>query len=280
MLFLALSLALALTEFQTAFAYLRDIGRGPMRDLSDYECRICSMDESELVLLGRLLSIEDAVPAPGASELDMRRPMGPGVRRILRVEPIEFIKGGIDGDEIEVLDVRYPAEMREYVSYKTGQDHWPEVERSAGVDTLGVILFLKNYRSEWMPLQRCRNDGYAVVAQRRWKATVDGLRKDLAATSLDSLVAKSDMVAIVARAGSDSLVRAMTIRTMRGTPPAAALLIRTPDGIPPKGLALLRLVGEGLWECVPFHRLGLEINEENLRQLEDAIQRSDAASPR
>jgi len=144
---------------------------------------------SQVVLLGRVM-------APMASP-DTLHQIGDMVIYALRVriEPIEYLKGGLEGD---IIDARYRFGGLSHRNPAT-------VTLLAGVDTLGAIFFLRQEEHEWWlasiqpaypghgrpsdssKLEREMYEGFVTVSQRKWIETLDQVRAWIQETPLDSL---------------------------------------------------------------------------------------------
>jgi hypothetical protein len=153
--------------------------------LSEKELWQLAVRSSQVVLLGRIMA--PLAPADtlhyvaDGNVIEMPEPV---FALPIRIEPIEFLKGGLDGDIVEAryrfggLSRRNPA----------------TVTALAGVDTLGAIFFLKQEDHEWWlvsiqpphpkegyssyspRLEREMYEGMVILSQRNWTETLERVR--------------------------------------------------------------------------------------------------------
>ena len=199
-----------------------------------------AVDESDVVLLARVRIVApDTFPAPG------------GRRRPASLEPIEWLKGGLDGESIDVFgeegDGSAPVDSA-----------WRAL---AGVDTLGALVLLRRDGADWL----LRRDviagfpgGFRPVGQSRFRTVRDSVRRANEGLVIDSLLARADLVVFAGPADSAAAraARVTVERTLAGSVPREPLVLRLPAGAGPpgRGVWVLRDVG-GAYEPVPFHRV-------------------------
>ena len=120
------------------------------------------VERSELVLLARVLAV-DALARPDTLDASGGR------LRAAHLEPIAWLKGGLDGDPIEVY-------MRE--GGETRRDDPPAWRALAGVDTLGALVALERHGVDWV-LRADRRAGmpagFLRVRQREFRAVRDAV---------------------------------------------------------------------------------------------------------
>ena len=157
--------------------------------LSEKELWQLAVRSSQVVLLGRImapLAPPDTVHQFGDMVIYALR---------VRIEPIEYLKRGLDGD---IIDARYRFGGLSRRNPAT-------VTSLAGVDTLGAIFFLKQEEHEWWlvsiqpahptngkpgespALEREMYEGLVTLSQRKWTETLDQVRAWIKEMPADSL---------------------------------------------------------------------------------------------
>ena len=197
-----------------------------------------AVDESDVVVLARVsLVAEDTFPA-GASR---RRPAG--------LEPVAWLKGGLDAETLDVFTDE--AEEADLAGWQA----------LVGVDTLGAVVLLRRDGADWIlrgdPLAGLAG-GFRAVTQSHFLAVRDSVSAIVEGLVLDSLLARADLVFVggpadtaAARAGVVTVERMLAGRAPRGP-----LTVRTATGAPPIGHGIMALcdTGHGVYEPVPFLR--------------------------
>jgi len=163
--------------------------------LSTKELWQLAFKSSDVAMLGRVM----APISPPDTSLALGGAGARGFSTVhVRLEPVEYLKGALDGDLIEV-------------TYSYGElglnSPWP-VQHIAGVDSIGAILFLKRAGTGWelakiwthIPtngkrssdpaLERELQDGLVALPQRRWYETTEQVRAWISEMPPDSSRAK------------------------------------------------------------------------------------------
>jgi len=150
---------------------------------------ISRLDENkspQVVGLVRVLSVDSVAldnavfmdPPKDSVAAELRRNFPQPSRRMSRLEVVEWLRGGLDGDEIEVgvlegglFDERDQALGRD----RRGAQAMFEL---AGVDTMGAIVFLRKLGRGWVfdrGISESFLDGFRPVPQRAFKAYRDSV---------------------------------------------------------------------------------------------------------
>jgi hypothetical protein len=166
---------------------------------------------------------------------------------------LEYLKGGLEGDRIEV---RIPDPFSEH-----GRDSSrTPTTRLAGEDTWAVVLFLWSSKGAWYAGDGSEGGIEPIRAhQSRWKAVADSLRHTIDGMSLDSTLARADVVAIAHRETKKPSSKQITLTldtVLAGRPKGKQLELRTWYGSFPQGqhLVCLRRAKDGIYEPIPFAR--------------------------
>lgn len=153
--------------------------------LSTSELWQLAAERGDVILVGRILApVSKPVTVPDSAATDSL-PRLPVQVVTVRIEPMEYLQGGLEGDELEAnyrfgaLLGRHPASLLESI---------------AGVDTMTAIICLKRVDESWeflhlvpdMPTREPRSsdealeaqlrDGFVPVSQRHLKQTVEPVR--------------------------------------------------------------------------------------------------------
>jgi hypothetical protein len=151
---------------------------------------ITRLDENKsphVVGLVRVLSV-DSVALDNAAFMDtpkdsvvaeLRRGLPQPRRRLSRLEVVEWLRRGLDGDEIEVgmlegglFDERYQSLGRDRRGARA------RMFELAGVDTMGALVFLSKLGHGWVfdrGISESFLDGFRPVPQREFKAYRDSV---------------------------------------------------------------------------------------------------------
>jgi len=198
-----LLLTLLICTAGTANADL-EVGDPRGHTLSTKELRQLAVRSSEVVLLGRIMVPMAPVDTlPDTIRIDGRLthlPLPVYVARI-QIEPIEYLKGGLEGD---IIDARYRFGGE-------GPFTALAVSSLAGIDTVGAVFFLKQSGHEWwlakitprLPpndgrsenpvLEQEMREGLVPLPQRKWTDTLDQVRAWIQEMPPDSLKARRSL---------------------------------------------------------------------------------------
>ena len=145
----------------------------PPHTLTDYVTLLERASVTQIVGLVRVLSVDslahiDTTMAPMDSMSPMRR-------RTSRLEVVEWLRGGLDGEIIEVT-------TREGGYDPPAPASWHDL---AGIDTMGAVVLLRRHKHGW-ELARLSfasiPEGFRPVPQREFKAYSDSARRGREAT--------------------------------------------------------------------------------------------------
>jgi hypothetical protein len=185
---------------------------------------------SDVIMLARVLRV-DSLPDSVVAKVVL--------------EPEEYVKGGLDGDQIETWVYAGTPDERALHGVLRGL---------AGVDTVGVIAFLSRDEKGW----RIRGfgadvfpAGALVLRQREWASLLTRLRIVRDDLTLDRVLARATCVVEIAPAGEPGAYRVLD--RLQGSAPEivkirAAVL---PGRTWPRVVALVR-VQPTLYEPVPY----------------------------
>ncbi len=211
----------------------------PTRPLDGIEAYEALVDDSQLLLIARVIRVDSTtVPVPEFPELTRRRCL---------LEPVEWLHGGLDGDEVEVFFVdKGISDVRHFRS-------WPSL---AGIDSLGVLVRLHRIGSDWTVMPWFR-----ILPQRSIKAVRDSIVHARERTGIDSLAARADLIVVVAdsthivkRAKLDSGV-VRVVRRLKGEDSSPQISIRPWQQFrcAAREVVFLKRIGPALYEPLPFH---------------------------
>jgi hypothetical protein len=186
----------------------------------------------------------------------------------LEIEPIEYFKGGLDGDLVEVRIY-----SREVMSQREYDRIFQPYLRLAGKPSSAAVFFLHSYEGAWL-LQPTVYHGLELAAiqapQSKWKSLSDSLEKIIGNAGLDSTLRRADLVAIahfdVERAkkgqGAKGTVPLILDDTLAGKG-SRSVRVRTLYGGFPEGqhLVCLKRGRDGIYEPIPFTRTVLSVEE-------------------
>jgi hypothetical protein len=230
----------------------------PSRPLDGTEVYEKLVDESDLLLIARLVHVDatataQPLPGPGASSDPSDLPS----RRRSILEPVAWLRGGIDGDRIEVirleggLDVEMPPR--------------PAWSSAAGVDSLGVLVRLKRLGTDWQVPKWDREimaHGFRVLPQRTFLAVRDSVLHARDRLDIDSLTARADLIIVTADSVEVRIGKMVTpgrvnvARVIKGTLNATTLALQPWRSFHCEAGAVLflRSIGTGHYEPLPMHR--------------------------
>jgi len=145
----------------------------PPESLTRLITRLDETKSPQLVALVRVVSV-DSVALDNAYYVDPPKDSGavllPARRRLSRLEVLEWLRGGLDGEEIEVGMVEG--------GFLDQDGAPPSLFPLAGVDTMGAIVFLRKQGHGWVydrGISGSFADGFRPVPQRAFKAYRDSV---------------------------------------------------------------------------------------------------------
>lgn len=234
----------------------------PSRPLDGTEAYEKLVDESDLLLIARLIHVDAPATAqprldPGASSNPSDLPIPAPSRRRSILEPVVWLRGGLDGDQIEVIRLEGGLDMETPPS--------PAWSSAAGVDSLGVLVRLKRLGTGWQVPKWDREimaHGFRVLPQHTFLAVRDSVLHARDRLDIDSLTARADLIIVTAdsvevRIGKTVIPgRVNVARVIKGTLSATTLAL-----VPwrsfhcePGAVLFLRSIGTGHYEPLPMHR--------------------------
>ena len=227
----------------------------PSRPVTPREILIYHVDFDHIVVFARLLRSE-----PWND--------GNGVGWKFELEPITYLKGGLDGDRLEV---RYHS--REVAS----QAEYDRITRPfldlVGKETTAGVFFLRRNEGAWdvdPTIQGGLEQPLLRAPQSHWKALTDSVAAIIQDASLDSTLRRADLVAIVhydpqqprTQGAAKKTVPLVLDQTLAGSAPHS-IRLRTLWGEFPDGqhLVCMKKGRDGIYEPLPFTRTVLSKEE-------------------
>lgn len=210
------------------------------------------VDESTMLLIARVLFVDStATPieqSRSANAADLReRPIKAfGHARRVMLEPVEWLRGGLDGETIEVISRETP-----------GMGRSVHLAWIASADTLGVLVRLQRWGQDWAIVDPLR-----AIPQRSFRAVRDSALQARRGMGIDSLTARADLILVT----RDSLVlrgnerekhgQVRAMRTLKGVlaGPTVDLRVWRSFRCMPGDVLFLHAAGGGEYETIPFHR--------------------------
>ncbi len=244
------------------------------RSLTPRERVEYAVESSSLVALARVISM-----APDSTHGTSR----PGW--VLQLEPLQFLKGGIEGDRIDAFLERDTPNASNYLSLVGKPNH-------------AAFVFLVREQNNWTLHGRDHPQlSFAAdtIPQRRWAAAEDSMRRIVEGLSLDSTLARADFVGFVHvnrhHPDPDSAMVVLKVDSrLDGGSKIDSLWYRVtiPGGLP-AGQSLVCLIrrNDGVYESYPAARTTLAdvregkrtrgITDQRLAEVKDALARIEAA---
>jgi len=241
----------------------------PSRPLSAMERHERLLEASQVVVLARVIAVDSIRPAD-SSEVQTRMRTNDRLRRVT-LEPVEWLRGGLDGERIEIDSI---VESGLYGPPRVAPFDWKSV---AGVDTLAVLLSLRRLVSlgfqglnpaSWTPDAHPEVGmpaGVRIVPQRMLLAVRDSILRARDGLALDSLVARADWIVVLDEDamrdyGSAGFhVRVKVRETLFGTEQDTVVMIRAYTNLSLYAGNVVFLRKTGLrdtgfptFECLPF----------------------------
>lgn len=255
----------------SALATLHDSSHTPSRPLSDEEEMAYALDANTIVVLARVIKVDST------SAVRLKREWG---HASWTLEPIEFVKGGLDGDHIEALTSNEETSRALLDS------------KAVGADTLAVLAPLSAYDGDWLfrSMSFTRQVRVMVAPQRKWKSELERVRSVLAQSDPDSLAANADLIVIGAplSPGAVGFILFKIERLLKGASKERYILVRAIHSLP-EGRQLLYLRREPnsdvSYETIPFHSVWSRFpaihegenkeSEEEILEVVEAIHRAE-----
>ncbi len=166
-----------------------------------------------------------------------------GRKQRVVLEPVEWLHGGLDGDEVEV-----------YLPNPGNQSI--HLASMAKVDTIAALIQLRRRGSDWFV-----GDYLRVLSQSGFRAVRDSIVHARDRSGLDSLVARADLVIVAAESlliKNGPGVERGTVRVTRrlaGQELASSIEVqpyRNFESVA-RSVLFLRRIGPALYEPLPFH---------------------------
>jgi hypothetical protein len=175
---------------------------------------------------------------------------------MLSVEPVAYLKGGVDGDRLDAFVAQVDLRDQEFIP---GEDAVRRIfGAGVGIDSVGYFLFLEPDEGVWRVRTEQRVElrlRPSPIRQFFWKAAVDSMRSTLHAGSLDSTLSRSDLVAVVENiSGRDRHCQARVKHVLHETAQTDSVItIRLYAGWPADGpqVVCLKRLAAGDYEPIP-----------------------------
>ncbi len=169
----------------------------PSRPLDGLEVYERLLDQSELLLIARVIRF-DSTTTEIVRQFDSLVPRDVRIRRSI-LEPVQWLRGGLDGDEIEIITTEEPdPKPLESIEHFV---HHPTLERIARVDSMGALVRLERTKlgcfvARWGGYGM--DSGFRILPQRSFRALRDSIVEARERSSLDGLVARADVIVVTA----------------------------------------------------------------------------------